>query len=332
MTDTSQDVSSRLRRRLRATLSEALGTTRKVAVVGAPAYVNPGDSAIWLGTMRLLAELDVEVRYACSTADLNLSRLRADLPDGLIILQGGGNLGGRYPEDERPRRAVLDEAREYPVLVMPQSWYGGTDATLSRFAKVLPERADVTLLARDDATARILGTLPARTRLSPDAAWGLDGVPGPRAVAPIPVLWLVRRDEERVDRGPVPLGPRERMASWMSLPRHGAAPPMPLQLPPSWCAAAHDLSRIAAERLWRGWTLLADASVVVTDTLHGHIMATLSGVPNIALDNSYGKVSATFRTWTSAAPDAHWADSWDSARDLAYDVLRRRPLREGGNA
>ena len=42
---------------------------------------------------------------------------------------------------------------------------------------------------------------------------------------------------------------------------------------------------------------MAAAQCVVSNRLHGHILACLLGLPNLLFDNSYGKCSDYFHTW-----------------------------------
>ena len=58
-------------------------------------------------------------------------------------------------------------------------------------------------------------------------------------------------------------------------------------------------SRIRVER---GLRLLARGETVVTDRLHGHILALLLGIPHVVMDNDYGKVGAYIAAWTQASP------------------------------
>jgi pyruvyl transferase EpsO len=58
--------------------------------------------------------------------------------------------------------------------------------------------------------------------------------------------------------------------------------------------------------IWYANRLVADAirmfarhNLVVTDRLHGHILAALMDMPTLVLDNSYGKNSRYAAVWTA---------------------------------
>jgi pyruvyl transferase EpsO len=44
------------------------------------------------------------------------------------------------------------------------------------------------------------------------------------------------------------------------------------------------------------------------------------GIPNVLLDNSYGKNRGLFETWTHRYPIARFAESPDEARELARSL------------
>ncbi|MEG8022012.1 polysaccharide pyruvyl transferase family protein [Sphingomonas aerolata] len=60
--------------------------------------------------------------------------------------------------------------------------------------------------------------------------------------------------------------------------------------------------RLARARVARGLTLLSRGRQIVTDRLHAHILALLLGIPHVALDNEYGKLSAYIAAWTAPSP------------------------------
>jgi exopolysaccharide biosynthesis predicted pyruvyltransferase EpsI len=78
---------------------------------------------------------------------------------------------------------------------------------------------------------------------------------------------------------------------------------------------------LAQRRLARGVSLLSGGRVIVTDRLHGHILATLLGIPHVVLDNSYGKLHHFIRTWTHVSPLVRMAASLDEAAAQAQQLL-----------
>jgi pyruvyl transferase EpsO len=63
--------------------------------------------------------------------------------------------------------------------------------------------------------------------------------------------------------------------------------------------------------------LLAGADAVVTDCLHGHVLATLLGRPQVLLPERSGKLRALHETWTRDLPFVRSADDLGAAVALA---------------
>lgn len=346
-----------LQGKLEAALGEALGGARQVALLNFPNHNNPGDSAIWLGARAALRRLGVQVVYQSAWNSFNAGALARNLPEGPILLNGGGNFGDLYGGQQSLRERVLRTQRGRHIIQLPQSIHFSSPQRLATVQKLIADHGNVTLILReqrsfDFATAKFA----ARTILSPDCAFGLGSLPRPTADPVATVMWLHRLadDPEFVDRGDI------FSDAWLAQHAPGGS-----VLDIEWLRRQNPeyawtfsqrlarsvnrrlLARAAAQKRWayrawrplswtfaplgwgfvdRGLDILNRAEVLVTDKLHGHVMALLAGIEHVVLDNSYGKVSGTFQAWTHGARLAHWANSGDEAEELAAGILARRRL------
>src|SRR5262249_53851066 len=89
-----------------------------------------------------------------------------------------------------------------------------------------------------------------------------------------------------------------------------------------WRELAQVREQLTHWRLERGCRVLRRGGVIVTDSLHAHILGLMLGIPTVVTDNNYGKLRGTFETFTNALPLAHWAETPDEALALARRVLR----------
>jgi pyruvyl transferase EpsO len=78
---------------------------------------------------------------------------------------------------------------------------------------------------------------------------------------------------------------------------------------------------LARQRLARGLTLLSEGQVLVTDRLHGHILALRLGIPHVVLDNSYDKLHHFISAWTHTSPLVQLAHSPDEAAECARAMV-----------
>ena len=70
-----------------------------------------------------------------------------------------------------------------------------------------------------------------------------------------------------------------------------------------------------------GLLFLQRGRVVVTERLHGHILATLLDIPHVVLDNRDRKLSSYHRTWTRGLRNVRLASSAPEAARLALELL-----------
>jgi pyruvyl transferase EpsO len=79
---------------------------------------------------------------------------------------------------------------------------------------------------------------------------------------------------------------------------------------------------MARARTIAGCWLLSRGRVLVTDRLHGHILAVLAGQPHVVFDTANGKLRAFYDTWTRRS-GAAWADSAEQAWRRAAELSRQ---------
>jgi pyruvyl transferase EpsO len=330
-----------LRERARQAVAGALpATPGPVALLDFPDYANPGDAAIWLGALDVLAASGMpRPAYASDWRTFDERALRRALPQGTILFTGGGNFGDLWPRHQSFRERVIERFPGHAIVQLPQSiHFGSADAT-ARARAVLGSHATCTIMARDQQSADFAtGELGCRTVLCPDLALCLTPATEPavgrdRAVAPAgDVLWLMRSDHESAF-GPERAGPGigRSTVDWVDERPSPAArvarrlgDAIEQRVPGSRVlrtALSAMYAGLARERVRHGCRLLRSARVVITDRLHGHILALLCEVPHVLVGDRYGKVRRFHDTWTAPSPLAHWAGSPAIAADMARDLL-----------
>lgn len=256
----------------------AAGT--RYALVDFPDHANVGDSAIWLGERQMLRAITGrDPCYVATWHDFDAAAFRDACPDGTLFLHGGGNLGDIWPHHQHFRERMLETVRDRSVVQLPQSIHFRDPANAARFATCVAAHPDYTLYVRDRRSRDLArDRLACEATLAPDSALALDLT---RSTAPDrAVLMLLRGDDERRD--------------------HGGAPP-PGAVVVDWLADDANLPTTREEqavaRVARGVALLSRGAAIVTDRLHGHILATLLGIPHVVLDNDYGKLAAYLDAW-----------------------------------
>ena len=315
---------------LRKTIDEVLGPilagTRRVALLDFPAHANVGDSAIWLGTLAYLRATGKEVCYSCDHSTYSRATLAGRLRDGVILLSGGGNFGDIWKHPQRLREQVVRDFPDARIVQLPQSIMFRDERELERARATFDAHPSLTLLVRDRRSLRFAAeTFRAPSLLCPDMAFCLGPIARP-APATKSVVWLARTDRE-CGAGTPPAGVPS--VDWLHEPPsvelclESFLRELVVEHPRAERTLRSVLSRAAnraaAGRLRRGCAMLGEGRVVITDRLHAHILSLLLGIPNVILDNSYGKLHDFYHTWTSGSGLVRWARDPEHAIALAEE-------------
>lgn len=312
---------------LQHSIAEAIGPLlpagARCALLEFPDYANVGDSAIWLGTRAWLRQARARVVYTCAMPTYDRDDMAARLGDGIVLLQGGGNLGDLWPRHQPFRERVIADFPDNRIIQLPQTICFRERAALFRARAAFDAHPNLTLLVRDERSLEIArGEFKATSEICPDMAFALG--PLRRSGQPtLGILWLARGDRESIARSEFPSSPDVTRTDWLEesptpSPRTARFCLKTLERTPRTFEAgwrlrlrAHDA--LAADRLQRGRRILSGCSVVVTDRLHGHILCLLLNIPHVILDTRFGKIRAFYDTWTAGCALTHWAESSEEA-------------------
>jgi exopolysaccharide biosynthesis predicted pyruvyltransferase EpsI len=300
------------------------------ALLDFPDYANVGDSAIWLGTTAYFrTHRDGEPRYVSSIDSFSEAALRASVPEGPIFVQGGGNFGDLWPRHQEFRERLLDRFPDRDIIQLPQSIHFDDPERVVPTARAIARHGRFRLFVRDRWSYEFAAAhFDCEAVLCPDMALFIGA--RPREAPEADVLYLLRTDLERGDRGGA--GRRDytaRVADWLGESRLSMAVDR-------WRCIAREVwqgrrdrlairlacyEHAARARVARGCRLLSSGRLVVTDRLHAHILCFLLGIPHAVLDNRYGKLGRFLDLWMPDAPAAHRASSVDDAERWAAAIL-----------
>lgn len=274
-----------------------------------PVYNNGGDLLIMKGTEAFFKDNQIRVQARYSVLDFPD---RLIIPnDQIIVLQGGGNFGDLYPVHQKLRERIVADYPNHRIVLLPQTIFFKKESEYDRTAQIFNNHKDVHLFVRDTLTFDMA------TRkfdnccvyLSPDMAHQLWPIL-PKSAPGKELLCFFRTDIEKTSE-------QEQFESvssgdyldWASLynrvekksinmivkiMKKGSGP-LPMQA--IWGKYSDYLVDKAVKRF-------SGYRNVQTSRLHGHILSCLMDKPNTLLDNSYGKNSNYYNTWTSAVKSA----------------------------
>lgn len=309
---------------LRKTFRALLAPGEDYALVDFPDHGNVGDSAIWLGEIEVLLDLQGKPpRYVSDCQSYDPAALRAAHPEGPILIHGGGNLGDLWMRHQSLRERVIQDFPERRIIQMPQSIFFQSPDRARHFWELARQHGDVHVLTRDQRSfSEAQAALGDQCGLCPDAAFGLGELSAnhpPKAG----VFCLIRQDAEQsgFDFAPVLARPGVMAADWLDEPAamsrmvkmRSALQTLTAGRSGAQRVRLAKYQRLAQARLDRGVRLLEQGEHVLTDRLHAHILSVLLGKPHAVLDNNYGKIHGYMAAWTREAPTARPVHSVDEA-------------------
>jgi pyruvyl transferase EpsO len=331
----SQALCTRLSTKVHTAL-EALAEGREraaYALLDFPSHWNIGDSAIWLGQVDVLRRLHGRRPDYVSHPRYPLDQVGRALPEnGLIYIHGGGNFGDIWPRHQNYRVAAIARYPNHRIVQLPQSLHFNDPAAIEQTRRVIGAHRDFHLLVRDQKSFDFAERhFDCNVQLVPDSALCIDMSQFRRAADPQGIGCIFRSDKERRDdavAGQALFGAageedwrvHKSYVNKLEKGVIGAFKALPQRLTGHTGAPA--FTAFARARVALGFAQIDSHAVLVTDRLHGHIMATLLGKPHVVIDNFYGKITNFIDAWGADAVTLRATD-FAQAHEMADQMLAR---------
>ena len=280
---------------------------RNFIFIDMPVYGNIGDLLIMQGTFKFFENNKLKPRIIAPIFSFDLNWIK---PDDVLIFQGGGNFGDLYAGMQPLREKVAREKPDNRIIVLPQTIHFSSEEAMEKSMEIFKAHPDFHLCVRDENSYALAKQFTQHAYLAPDMAhhlYPLKSIPS----VPHATLLLSRTDGEKSNRyhrdqtfstitdWPQLVGGRERNFRWFYLAMRAF-----------YRSGIGRFGNMIFAKLWPQYaqTLIQDAmklfgrhEYIVTDRLHGHILACLMTKPHTVLDNSYGKNSSYSELWTAAS-------------------------------
>jgi len=280
-----------------------------VQYVDYPVYNNGGDLLIMKGTEAFFRDNGIRVHARYSVLDFPES-LRIPL-DHIIVLQGGGNFGDLYPVHQRLRERIASEYPDNRVVILPQTVYYRKESEFDRTAELFNRHNDLHLFVRDpqsyDAASKKFNRCS--VSLAPDMAHQLWPIAS-KAEPAKELLRFLRTDIEKLSgQELLEFSGEGDCLDWGSL--YNRVERKSISIIGSAMRRGNGI--LPMDAIWGKYSdylvgkairRFSEYRTIQTSRLHGHILSCLMDKPNTLLDNSYGKNSGYYHTWTSTVQTA----------------------------
>lgn len=306
---------------------------KKAILIGTSEHRNIGDAAISMAAQQLLAQQYPEyfqVEFSTYELDDRYGFLQSIIhPEDVFFLNGGGNLGSCYPDEEAMHRRIIADFPHHPVIVLPQTiLFEDTEEGQRQLAlstQVYNRHPQLTLFTRGQRSFRLAKeAFPnAHIHLMPDCVFAL-------------------RREYALERRGVLLCLRTDQEGWLDAALKGDIE----QRVRCFCPDVETTTNMAAFEITR--TLRAPVvhaelqryaarRLVVTDRLHGMIFAAVTGTPVVVLASGNTKLEEFYQAFLADSNAVFYVgrdlDQLEAALEQAaqvsspvYPVFQQDPL------
>ncbi len=290
---------------LKAKLSEITAVIppgSNVVYLDYPVHGNIGDLLIFKGTEQFFKDYKINVlaRYSYFNFPEKLS-----IPsDHIIVCHGGGNFGDIYGPHQALRERVIAEYPRHRIVILPQTVYFQNKENYSKARGIFSKHEDLHIFVRDSLSLYRVTDFSRHIRVMPDMAHQLWPIRPLKAKHKAKTLYLLRKDVEK-KKGLHP-AVKANAIDWKNLlsknELHDIRGMIQRHKDSKGAANSTELAqlwyKIAEKLIHKAIIAFSQHDEIMTSRLHGHILACLMSKKNVLIDNSYGKNSSYYKTWT----------------------------------
>lgn len=261
--------------------------------MGTPRHKNLGDHAIVYAQYKYIEKMYPDMAiFEFSKLEYETYRFllkRIITKKALIVIDGGGNLGTLWPEEDALINNVISDFRDNRIIIFPQTAYYEGDKRnelIKAFSDKINSHKDILLMVRDKASYDLFfdHISDTKIKLCPDIVLSLkDNENYSPATERGGIAICLRDDKESTSGNEI----KNDICSILAQKGYGYKFITTF--------ADHNIYPEERERILKEkWVEFASFKLIITDRLHGMIFSTITGTPCIALDNLSKKVSGGY--------------------------------------
>ncbi|MBD1809594.1 polysaccharide pyruvyl transferase family protein [Microcoleus sp. FACHB-SPT15] len=344
---------------------EILEAFENCVLLDYPAHPNIGDHLIWLGEIFYLTNvLKTKISYAASTKDFSDLEMQKRLGKSPIVFHGGGNLGDLYGGSQKFRERIIEQHKDRPIIILPQSIYFADQVNLVEAARSFNSHPNLTLFVRDNYSYEIAQQYFDNCQIikAPDMAFHMVNLPlvSFSRVPNKSILYHCRQDPESNQLfSPESMNLSDLIVEdWTSyiyqnqyykkIPkpwrlsrtleglRQGTVIPKEWMFRQKWIYySSHSrafntmhnpsLHYQSLRYMHNGVYQFQQYRLIITNRLHGHILCTLMKIPHVFLPNSYYKNEEFYKAWTYSVPFCRFVKNPSQVSSAVQELLNSFP-------
>lgn len=285
---------------------------KRAVLIGLPEYDNLGDIAIGYAEIKFIQSLGLKESQIFCITESNFWKYfktvkKSISKKDLILIQGGGNFGNQYPDQEKLRKKIIKNFSNQ-IILMPSTFYLlDEEKTIKHYVK-LYNRKNITLIARERCSyEKLKKYFSCRVSLSPDI------------VLSLPAL---KRENEREG---IALCLRNDVESKLSVHDKDVIKQELYKIDGKIYTfdTCINMSRVSfnnyENELHNALKDISKYKLVVTDKLHAMIFCALTSTPCVAIGNYNHKVKGVV-DWLKNNSYVHYMDNISKVSQIVKSI------------
>lgn len=295
---------------------------KRIILLDTPEHGNLGDQAIVIAERQFIQQRMPKMEiyeFSHEYCNFFLKDICAFLnkESDVIVIPGGGFIGTLWPQEHETLIQILRALQAYRIVIFPQTIFFEDseegDALSEAFVRQVKACRDITVFTRDAASyawmERHMGhSQNVRYHLVPDIVTTLDC--GKLAAARKKKALLCMRKDKEKSSSDSAIKAAADFATQCGLSIEQTDTVMPRGI------TRRDRKRMVFQKLRQ----FSEASLVITDRLHGMIFAAVTSTPCIAIDNKSKKVSGGYQ-WLKGLGYIRCVDPEDLTIEMMGELI-----------
>lgn len=265
---------------------------KRILLTLTPDYGNIGDHLIALAERRFLNDrfpdyqIDEISMRSLNKISIRILKKNAKYYENIIIT-GGGFLGSLWPDFENASKWIIKAFLKKNIIIFPQTvYYDGNKREINKTKKLYGKCKSLNIFVRDKSYDWVVRNLKVSDSIFvynvPDIALYLTFPSVDRKFGK--VLVCLRKDKERI----LPNNDENRILDFLGSDNFLKTDTI----------VQEDVSIAERERYCKSKIdEFCKARLVITDRLHGMIMAVITSTPCLAFNNISNKVGGVYQLW-----------------------------------
>lgn len=298
---------------------DELRQKKKAILVSTAEHDNIGDSAITLAEQKWLLE-KLPDYYQIEFSTYKMKEQYAFLhtvlhPEDIFFIQGGGNIGNCYLEEEEMHRRIIADFPNHKIVILPQSiYFDDTEEgklELEKSKEIYNKHKNLTLCVRgkaNDAFAKKhFSSL--KIKIVPDMVYALKAEYSFKRSG---VLAVLRDDKEKI------LSEKQKENMVCLLEKEFEYTEYTNNTSDQ--AITRDKRRLVVKTELNRY---AKHELVVTDRLHGMLFSVITGTPCIVLNSGNGKIEDYYETFLKESNAVFYlGDQYDKLKETIQTAMK----------